>query len=66
MYGISKFDAKWCIEYQMEGGVINVIGIKLMEVKLMGIEGENFLHVDFFCIFVGIKTDILCCFKKTY
>lgn len=35
MYGISKFDAKWCIEYQMEGGVINVIGIKLMEIKLM-------------------------------
>ncbi len=50
----------------MDGGGINVIGIKLMEVKLMGIEGETFLHVDFFCIFVGIKTDILCCFKKTY
>ena len=35
MYGISKFDAKWCIEYQMDGEVINVIGIKLMEVKLL-------------------------------
>lgn len=38
----------------MEGGVIYVIGIKIMAVKLMGIEGENFLHVDFFYIFVGI------------